>query len=765
LSFLTLFFLYFEINISYMNKLIFTLIIIVGCLLSINYKVFTNSAQPDLGRTNAPGESNCSTGCHVGGGNPNNNSDNNVTFNFNNNNPNYQPSTSYNVTITVTNPAQSRFGFEATALTFPPGNAAAGTFTVLNATNTGTASSGGRNYVFHKNANSNNSWTFQWNAPATNVGDIVFYVAANAANNNGLNTGDIIYVDTFIIRAPVLTPPTANFTANNTTICQGQSVTFTDNSSNDVTAWNWNFGTGASPATANTKGPHAVTYSSSGTKTVSLTVTSPGGTATETKNNFINVNGLPNASAGNDVAICRGNSTTLNASGGTTYLWSPSAGLSATNIFNPNASPTITTTYTVTVTDANSCSATAQVTITVNDLPVASFTMDDNAGCVPHTVQFTNTTPNSSDCVWNFNDGSNSIACTPTKVFNIPSTYTVSLTVTDNNNCTASTQQTVTVFLLPNASAGNDVTICSGGAVQLTGSGGTDYEWNTGATTQSITEIPSVNTTYTVTVTDANGCSTTDDVTVTVSNFLVISVSNDTTICEGNPVQLIAGGGNTFSWSPAAGLSNPDIANPVASPADTTEYKVIVADGVCIDSAYVTVNVTPAIAADISPDTTVIVSGSIPAITLSASGGSSYSWSPVDGLDNPNNATPVLDLSTVVGSFDTTLTYTVTITDGACSETLSVNITVEFVVGIADAAAIIFSVYPNPTSGIISVHSNEKIVSVSFIDLNGKKYHAEFYLIENTLFNIDAAALLKGIYLMSIETNDGKIYSKRVVLN
>ncbi len=83
--------------------------------------------------------------------------------------------------------------------------------------------------------------------------------------------------------------PVANFTANKSAVCVTSVVTFTNASSGNITSYSWNFGSGANPSTATTAGPHNVTYSSSGTKTISLTVTGPGGSNTITKTNFVTV--------------------------------------------------------------------------------------------------------------------------------------------------------------------------------------------------------------------------------------------------------------------------------------------------------------------------------------------------------------------------------------------------------------------------------------------------------------------------------------------
>jgi PKD repeat protein len=83
--------------------------------------------------------------------------------------------------------------------------------------------------------------------------------------------------------------PVADFNASNQVICIGNSTTFTSTSTGTITNYSWNFGPGASPATANTANPAAVTYSTSGSKTITLTVTGPDGSSTATKSNYINV--------------------------------------------------------------------------------------------------------------------------------------------------------------------------------------------------------------------------------------------------------------------------------------------------------------------------------------------------------------------------------------------------------------------------------------------------------------------------------------------
>jgi chitinase len=103
--------------------------------------------------------------------------------------------------------------------------------------------------------------------------------------------------------------PVADFTISNTTVCVGQTVTFTDASTNSPTGWSWNFGSGASTATASTKGPHNITYSTTGTKTITLTASNASGTSAPVSKTVTVVGTSGNAGtiSGNN-SVCQGTS-------------------------------------------------------------------------------------------------------------------------------------------------------------------------------------------------------------------------------------------------------------------------------------------------------------------------------------------------------------------------------------------------------------------------------------------------------------------------
>ncbi len=219
--------------------------------------------------------------------------------------------------------------------------------------------------------------------------------------------------------------------------------------------------------------------------------------------------------------ICIGDSSLLQVSSGSSFLWSPSTGLSCTTCASPVASPAATTTYTVSVSGACG-SGTASVTVTVEQFGVSNPS--------------------------------------------ISSTYN---------------------------------TLCPGDTTLLTCSNANTYSWSpaTGLSCtdcQSPVAVPTGTTTYTVAVT--GDCSYgSASITVTIASPPDLTLSGDATICPGSSVQLTASGGITYTWSPSDGLSCVNCSNPVASPGITTTYSIVASNGPgagCQDSDLLTVNVT-----------------------------------------------------------------------------------------------------------------------------------------------------------------------------
>ena len=281
---------------------------------------------------------------------------------------------------------------------------------------------------------------------------------------------------------------------------------------------------------------------------------------------------------------------------------------------------------------------------------------------------------------WNFGDPSSGTADTssqqnPTHTFSSQGNFTVTLIISNPCGSDTFTHVMVSNNTPVTINAGPDVTLCPGDSVLLTASGapnGSTYLWTPsaglGCTTCAATHAsPAATTTYIVTATAPSGCSDKDTVIVTLSNQIVAWAQPDTAVCPGQSVQLLSGGGATYHWVPAGGLSNPNIPNPIATPASTTSYTVTVSSGTCApSSATATVTVLPLPTLDAGPDA-VIQLGSSTQLQLLTSG-VSFNWSPSTGLSDPTSSSPL-------ASPMNTTTYIVTTTDAnGCISSDSVTV-------------------------------------------------------------------------------------------
>jgi gliding motility-associated-like protein len=226
----------------------------------------------------------------------------------------------------------------------------------------------------------------------------------------------------------------------------------------------------------------------------------------------------------------------------------------------------------------------------------------------------------------------------------------------------------------PVIQSNNDTIVCTQSPVQLTATGAQGYTWApaTGLNNVNIgnpVAAPIGSTQYIVTGTTSNGCIAKDTVNVNVFTIPAITTTPDAIICKNSSIQLLATGGNTYSWSPGATLSNPAISNPFASPLVNTLYYVAITDGNnCnyLDSVQVNIQSDPFFST--SPASQICLYDSL---QLNASGGNVYAWQPAAGLSNASIPNPKAWPSS-------TTNYTVTITETVCSQsvTLSVPVTV-----------------------------------------------------------------------------------------
>ncbi|MBX2910233.1 MAG: tandem-95 repeat protein [Chitinophagales bacterium] len=419
------------------------------------------------------------------------------------------------------------------------------------------------------------------------------------------------------------------------------------------------------------------------------------------------------AEAGNNAAYCKGTGTQVTlggqptATGGVSpvsYTWIPTTGLNLSNLTNPVASPDTTTTYTLIVTDAKGCQATDTVRITVFENPTVDAGKDTTLcynGCVqlggnptvvggraPLSYAWSPTT-----ALVPIN-GANPVAC-PAQ------TTTYTLTVTDANGCKGISSVLVSIAPQLIASAGpnkalnpcpkDSVTI--GGSPTATGGiGAYTYAWsnsqflNSASVANPVVKNLTQSTIFTVTVTDAQGCTATSIVTVqVVPSTLQANAGSDTTICYSALNAVLIGGNPTavggvspyvYAWLPTQGLSNTSVANPLASPTQTTTYTVLITDAKgCVSADSMKVKVNAPISIAMGVDTSICAGDTVTlGSSVTVSGGTApytYAWQPTVSMVNANSANP--KVFPIVST-----TYTLTVTDakgcsGVGSQVVNVN--------------------------------------------------------------------------------------------
>lgn len=479
------------------------------------------------------------------------------------------------------------------------------------------------------------------------------------------------------------TLPNANAT-NTGAYCAGDAMSVGENAGSAI-SWSWTSNGSATFSNPNAQNP-TVTGGVNG-EVFTVTVTGVNG-CTNTANTTITVNPLPNATAMNSGAYCPGDAMDVNETAGDAISWSWTSNGSATFSSSSAQNPTVTGAvngeiFTVNISDVNGCSNTAQTTITINPAPAATA-VNSGAYCAGDAMDVNETGGDATTWSWSSNGSATITNATDQNpaITGAADGEVFTVSVTDANGCTNTAQTTITINALPSVNAGTDQTVCDGDNITLSGSGAASYSWDNGVTngvafTQAIGTV-----TYTVTGTDGNGCSNTDQVDVTVNALPTVDAGADQTVCEGTSVTVTGAGAVTYTWD--NGVTDGVAFTPSVS---TITYTVTGTDANgCSnsDQMNVTVNANPTVSFT-AADTTCLNYGPF---TLSGSpAGGTWSGTGIVNTDQ-------FDPGTGVGTYTITYAYT----DGnGCTGSASQDIVVDICTGIDEGVFDYLQVFPNPT--------------------------------------------------------------------
>jgi type IX secretion system substrate protein/beta-propeller repeat-containing protein len=391
---------------------------------------------------------------------------------------------------------------------------------------------------------------------------------------------------------------------------------------------------------------------------------------------------------------------------------------------------------------------------TIKYCQLTSDAGNDTTICNGSSVQLNATAPGAASYAWSpatgldFTNVANPIA-TPS------STTTYVVAITNTNGCTDNDTIVVTVVPLPAPAItpSGPTSFCSGGSVTLTSATGTTYQWSTGVNDTLASITVSASGTYSVMITNGTGCSAMASQTVTVFSLPPISAGPDDSTCLSTNIQLTASGGISYIWHPGSTLSDSTIVNPVAGPTSPTCYYVVgTAAGGCSNTDTVCI--------------TVLGNPSLPTITevadslVCSPSYAGYQWY-YNGSLIPGATDQDYDF-TLNGNY-----YVQVFNVLGCS-TASVIFNVNNV-GIAENSELsLMNLYPNPTSGNVTLEFNlndASSVQLNVMNISGQVIYSEtMNAAGNFKKQIDLSGYANGIYYLQAITND-KVINRKIIKN
>ncbi|HRI26695.1 MAG TPA: T9SS type A sorting domain-containing protein [Chitinophagales bacterium] len=446
-----------------------------------------------------------------------------------------------------------------------------------------------------------------------------------------------------------------------------------------------------------------------------------------------------------------------------TYLWSN--GATTAELANVPAG-----TYGVTVTNFIGCEYVSEVTIEEPAAPVLTTNvqkscLNTNNGSATVTVS-----GGVAPFTYRWNDPAE---CPNADAHNLaPGAYTV--IVTDANGCEYAATATVEAYdpinysltVQPSCTGANtgSVSVLINGAAQFP----LIYYWNGEPVTGSpgslvLNDLAPGS--YELVIADGVGCNQTQTLTIPSAAIPATVTASAASVCSGTTVQLTAAGGTAYAWAPDEGLSNLNIANPTATPTQTTTYVVqVTTDAGCQSSGSVTVTVQPAPIPSINAWNTTLCAGqSTQMVTMVPGGATSFSWSPAASLNNPASNAPIATPAQ-------TTTYTVVVTNAAgCTGSAQVTLTVEDCTGIQqDLAQGNLQIYPNPGKGFFSLQVPQTPTTqmeLSVFSIDGKLAHHQ--VINTPAGNMPVLLNLSdvspGLYFVTLQNGNIRYTEKLII--
>lgn len=585
-----------------------------------------------------------------------------------------------------------------------------------------------------------------------------------------------------------------------TSVCEGTAISMTAGGHQLFDSLYFHWGDGSSDSMAVVNGQLLNTnhtYAAAGTYTATVeTYNGFGGDTVYTVN--ITINPTPVVTLGGLTTICSGAPTVLtsNAPSGT-YQWYMN-GVLLPNDTNATYTTTSAGVYNMYCVNTFGCADSSAVSLVVvaGTNPVVALG-SDSSFCSMATLDAGNA---GSSYSWSTGDS--------TQMIMLMSSTTVSVVVTDALGCTDSDTITVTINTPPTISIGPDTTVCGSYSVDA-GNSGSTYMWCNGATTQTTTLVNSGS--CIVTVTDANGCSSNDTISVVINQAPVVNLGSDSAFCGTGTIDA-GNAGSSYLW-------NDNSTSQTLTASSSGAYFVTVTDALgCTanDTINVTINNNPVV--NIGPDTSdcssVTLSSNLSgmlmwsdnsmgnSIVVTTSG--SYWLSVTDstgcyGIDTVNvtifglptvtisaSSTSVCDLdadviltgspaggaftgTSVTGSnFDPSIgsgaypiQYTYTDSNG-CSGNSIITIAVSPCVGIQESNATVFTMFPNPSTGVINLNLSVDGSTVEVFDVLGNKVSGQKYNNAGAV-QVDLSNQPQGVYFIQVTAGTNKMVQKVII--